>query len=219
MTDAADGDSIPAHAVRWLRSVPATLVFCALLSLVYAVELLVWELWGFEAFAALFVAEPAPSVAWLLAPLAHSPVDPWHLPVNVVLLLAYGGMTERRLRRRPYLWFLAVAGVASTAGQVFGSAVATPAGEASGTLGASGIGLAATGFAVTASLRARAETGEWPGETTWLWVAVGAVIIARRVVLDLAIGVPNVGRYGHLWGVLFGAAYGLFVWRRDPAGN
>jgi membrane associated rhomboid family serine protease len=145
--------------------------------------------------------------------LAHSPVDPLHLPVNLSLLVAFGGMTERRLSRRGYYWFLAVAGLASTAGQVAGAAIAASGGDASGTLGASGIALAATGFAVVASARRWRVTGEWEGQTTWLWTAVGAVVLARRLVLDIAVGVPNVGRYGHLWGALFGVTFALLGWR------
>lgn len=205
-----DAEANPlALGVRWLRTVPETLGFCALLCLVYAVELLAWTWFGLDAVAYWFVADTTPSPGWLLSPLAHSPADPFHLLTNVALLLVFGGMTERLLSRRAYLGFLLVAGLGGIAGQLFWYAIAPATVATPGTLGASAIALAATTSVIVDGLRRRRATGQWPGDTTWIWLLSGGLIVARRLVLDLVLGVPDVGRYGHLWGILFGAVLGL----------
>lgn len=209
----ADGNPDPAPlamGVDWLRTVPATLAVCLVLVVVYAVELAVVATAGRETTTWWFVATTLPSPGWLLGPLAHAPADPTHLLGNLLLLVAFGGMTERRLGPRAYLGVLAVAAAGGTAGQLFWYGLT---GEPGGTLGASAMSLAATAFATAASLRARVATGRWTGETSWVWVLLGVSVVGRRLVLDLAVGVPAVGRFGHLWGILFGAALALS--RRD----
>lgn len=213
MTDAeATGLTPVARGVRWLRTVPETLALCAVLFFVYAVELLVLATAGGDAFSYWFVAGTTPSPGWLLSPVAHSPFDPFHLVSNLALLVVFGGMAERRLSRSAYLVLLAAAGLGGVAGQLFWYAVAPATAATPGTLGASAAALAATSFAVVDSARRRRAAGRWAGETTWVWTLFGGAVLARRLVLDLAVGVPDVGRYGHLWGVLFGAACAL-LWR------
>ncbi|MFB6143545.1 MAG: rhomboid family intramembrane serine protease [Halorientalis sp.] len=201
-----------ALGARWARSVPLTLAFCSLLAFVYGVELLVLRVAGVRALSYWFVATAEPSPGWVLAALAHTPGRPSHLLSSAALLLAFGGMTERRLPGRAYLTFLSVAGLGGTAGQVLWYAAAPSPVPVRGTLGASAVGLAATTFAAAASARTRLATGEWTGETTWVWALLGAFVAGRRLVLDLVVGVAGVGRFGHLWGILFGVAYAL--WHR-----
>jgi membrane associated rhomboid family serine protease len=211
---ASEPDSTPlARAGRWLTTIPLTLAFCGLLSLVFAAELLVLSTAGSGAFRFWFVADARPGPAWVLAALAHSPVRPLHLPVNLALLVAFGGMAERRLSRDQYLAVLAAAGLGGTLAQVVSYAFVAPAGSG-GTLGASAVALAVTAFAVVDSARTKLATGRWPGETTWVWVLAGSAIAVRRLVLDNVVGVAGVGRYGHLWGVVFGVSVALLV-RRD----
>jgi membrane associated rhomboid family serine protease len=150
----------------------------------------------------------------MLAPLSHTPADPVHLLGNLVLLVVYGGMVERRLGPRRTLAVLAVGGLGGTGGQLLSYALA---GEAGGTLGASAMALAATAFAVVAAMRERLASG-WAGDVTWVWTAFGAAVIGRRLALDLVVGVPGVGRFGHLWGITFGLALAL-EWSGDSAGS
>lgn len=205
-----DDDRSPlTRAAHWLTTVRITLAFGTVLSTVFLVELWVWERFGFETFAWLFVADRAPSPAWVFSTLAHSPLRPVHLVGNLALLIVFGGMTERRLGRREYVGFLVVAGLASTFGQALVTGTQPASRGAVGSLGASGATLAAAAYAVVASVRTKLTTGEWDGETTPIWVVAGGAIVARRLALDLAVGVPGVGRFGHLWGVLFGVGYAL----------
>jgi membrane associated rhomboid family serine protease len=206
--DAGAGpDSGPlALGLDWLQTVPATLAVCLVLVVVYAVELSVVAVAGRAATTWWFVATTTPSPGWVLGPLAHAPADPTHLVGNLLLVVVFGGMTERRLGSWAYLAVLAVAGLGGTGGQLAWYGLT---GEPGGTLGASAMGLAATAFATTASLRARVATGRWTGETSWVWVLLGVSVVGRRLVLDLAVGVPAVGRFGHLWGILFGTALAL----------
>lgn len=199
----ADPDPDPlALGVRWLRTVPTTLAISLVLCAVYALEFLVVVTAGRETATWWFVATTTPSPGWLLGMLAHTPADPTHLLGNLALLIVFGGLTERRLGRRHYLVALAVAGLGGTAGQLFWYALAS---EPGGTLGASAMALAATAFGTVTIGRERLATGDWPGETAWVWALFGAAVLGRRLALDLVVGVPAVGRFGHLWGVLFGA--------------
>lgn len=205
-----DGHSAPplVQAGRWLRTVPATLGLCLVLGWVYVLELATLVVADRTTAAWWFLATPSPSPGWVLAPLAHTPADPVHLLANVALLVVFGGMTERRLGARATVAVLVVAGLGGTAGQVLSYALA---GETGRTLGASGMALAATAFATAEVVRDRLATGRWAGEVGWLWALLGVAILGRRLVLDLVVGVPGVGRVGHLWGVLFGLALALFV--------
>jgi hypothetical protein len=109
---------------------------------------------------------------------------------------------------------LAVAGVGGTAGQLLSYALA---GEPGGTLGASAMALAATAFAVVTALRERLA-GDWAGDVTWVWAVFGAAVLGRRLALDLVVGVPGVGRFGHLWGIVFGVAL-AFAWSGSGQGE
>jgi membrane associated rhomboid family serine protease len=203
------------RGVRWLRTVPVTLALCLLLGWVYVLELTVVVTAGRPTATWWFVATTNPSPGWVLGPLSHTPADPTHLLGNLSLLVVFGGMTERRLGPRATVATLAMAGLGGTAGQLVSYWLA-PSGTGA-TLGASAMALAATAFATTASLRGRATTGRWAGEVTWVWTALGVAILARRLVLDLAVSVPGVGRFGHLWGIIFGVGLALASpSRRDP---
>lgn len=200
------GDPEPlVRGVRWLGTVPVSISLCVLLGWVYVAELLVLLVADPGTATWWFVATTS-SPGWVLGPLAHTPADPTHLLGNVVLLVVFGGMTERRLGRWPYLGVLAVSAVGGTAGQLASYALAS---EPGGTLGASAMALAATAFATVAAVRTRVTTGRWDGETTWVWALLGTAVVGRRLVLDLAVGVPAVGRFGHLWGILFGVGLAL----------
>jgi membrane associated rhomboid family serine protease len=215
VTDASD--SPLALAVRWLTQIRTTLVFCTVLTFVYLGELLVWTLWGFETFTWLFVANGTPSPAWLLAGFAHSPVEPMHLLGNLALLAVFGGMAERRLSRWEYVAFVLMAMYASTAAQVASYGLVAPDSGTVGVFGASGVALGATAFAVTSALEEKAVTGRWRGETSWLWTVLGGAIVVQRLLRDFALGVPNVGEFGHLGGILVGIAWAL--WRQGPIGE
>ncbi|MFB6139191.1 MAG: rhomboid family intramembrane serine protease [Halosimplex sp.] len=205
----AEADASPvARGLRWLTTVPATLSVCGLLLLVFAVERYVWTTMDYRTFVTLFVATPRPSPGWLLAPLAHLPTDPRHVLSSVAQLVVFGGLAEHRLGRREYLALLAVSGVATTAAQVTGGAVVDAGDPVSGTLGASGIALAATALVVVDSLRYRLTAGDWHGEVTWLWTLFGAFVVGRAA-LDLVVGDPNVGVVGHLTGIVIGLGFGL----------
>ena len=204
-----DGDTPLVRAVRWLTTIRTTLAVGTLLAVVFCLEVLVWEIAGFDAVEYWFVADTTPSPGWLLAAVAHSPLQPVHLPLNLALLVVYGGMAERRLTRLQYLAVLVAGGVGATGAQVLGYLIQAAASE--GVLGASGAALSVTAFAVVESARRKLATGRWAGETTWIWTTFGAFVIGRRLVLDLALQVPGVGRYGHLWGVLFGVGVAAVV--------
>jgi len=204
----ADAEPPLARGVRWLSTIRATLAFCLLLCLVFAVELYVWHFVGFAPFVRLFVARQRPSVGWLLAPLAHAPEQWTHLVSNVGQLLVFGGIAERRLRRERYVVFLAVSGLATTAAQVTSYAVVGAAARGFGTFGASGIALALAALVVVDSSRFRLATGRWYGEVTWVWALMGAFVVSRAF-LDLFVAGSEVGVVGHLTGVLIGLSYGL----------
>lgn len=206
MADASE--SRFARAVRWLSTIRLTLLFCLLLWFVYAIELLVLSTADYETFVALFVARQRPSPGWLLSPLSHSPANAWHLPSNVVQLLAFGGLAERRLDGKRYVGLLAAAGVASVGAQVAVYADAGPAARGVGTLGASGIALATVGFVVVDNLRFRELTGRWRGEAADLWTLLGGLLIGRAV-LDLFVGAPGIAVVGHLTGIGLGVVCGL----------
>lgn len=192
---------------RWLRRSRLTLLFCLLLVAVYAVELSLWTSGRFDAFYALFVARQDPSFGWLLAPLAHSPVQENHLVGNVVHLLLFGAVAERRLDDGAYLGVIAASGVASVVTQVAAYVVTgQPAGV--GTLGASGVAYALTALVVVDSLRYQAATDRWHGEGTWLWTLFGVLLMGQAAV-EAVVGVPGISAVGHLVGVLVGASYAL----------
>lgn len=206
---AGDGDAVRAHAVRWLRTVRWTLLFCLLLVAVYFLEVLVWTTAGFETFVWLFVATSDPSPGWLLAALAHSPLSRWHLATSLGQLLVFGGMAERRLPTDRYLLFLGGAGLASTAGQVASYAITGPPPWAIGSLGASGTALAVTAFAAVHSLGRRTATGRWQAETTWVWATFGVAVLFAELLFAIAGGRPSVGGAAHLTGIAVGTGYGL----------
>jgi len=192
---------------RWLRHTRLTLLFCLSLVAVYAVELWLWTSGQTGTFYALFVARQNPSLGWLLAPLAHSPVQETHLVSNVAHLVLFGAVAERRLADRTYLGLIAASGVASVVTQVAVYAVAAqPAGA--GTLGASGVAYALTALVVVDSLRYEAATDRWHSEGTWLWTLFGALLIGQAL-LEAIVGVPGVSAVGHFTGVLVGASLAL----------
>jgi len=192
---------------RWLTRTRVTLSFCLLLVAVYAVELSLWTSGRYDTFYALFVARQEPSLGWLLAPLAHSPVQETHLVGNVAHLVLFGAVAERRLADRAYLGLIAASGVASVVTQVAVYALAAlPAGA--GTLGASGVAYALTALVVVDSLRYEEATDRWHGEGTWLWTLFGVLLIGQALV-EVVVGVSGVSAVGHFVGVLVGASLGL----------
>lgn len=203
----ADAGTALERGVRWLTRTRISLAFCLLLGFVYAVELLLWTSGRYDTFYALFVARQQPSLGWLFAPLAHSPVQGSHIVSNVVHLVLFGAVAERRLGDGPYVALIAASGVASVVSQVSAYVLAAePAGV--GTLGASGIAYALTALVVVDSLRYQEATDRWHGEGTWLWTLFGLLIMGQAV-LEAAVGVPGVSVVGHLVGVLVGASYAL----------
>jgi|GEM_PF-1922255 len=203
----ADATPALARGVRWLVRTRVTLAFCLLLCSVYAVELYLWTTGQFDAFDTLFVARQRPSVGWLLAPLAHSPVQHTHLLGNLAQLLVFGAIAERRLRDEAYLGLIAASGVASIGAQVTTYVVAgDPPGV--GTLGASGIAFALTALVVVDSLRYQEITDRWHGETTWFFTLFGG-LLSGQALLEVVFGVPGVGVVGHFVGVVVGASFAL----------
>jgi membrane associated rhomboid family serine protease len=184
-----------------------TLVLAAALSFVYAVELLVWATRPFETFAFVFVAGARPSPGWLLAPVAHSPLRPWHFPASLLGVLVYGALVERVLGSRGVVWFAVAAGYYASAVQVVSfQATGTPPGV-EGVLGASGAVLALATFAVGRYARERSRRGHWHPPGVQPVLVGGVLVVALTVGADLLGGglATRTATAGHVAGVVFGA--------------
>lgn len=213
MTDAR-GTSLVARAAAYR----GTLVLAFALAVVYALELLVWTTQPFDTFAFLFVAGDRPSPGWLLAPVAHSPLRPWHFPASLLGVVVYGALVEHVLGSRRVVWFAVVAGYYASAVQVVSfQATGTPPGVA-GALGASGAVLALATFAVGRYGRERLQYGHWRLRGVQPVVAGGVLVVALTVGADLlrAGPTPRTATAGHVAGVVFGV---VATWWLPPERN
>jgi membrane associated rhomboid family serine protease len=190
---------------RWRQRRPATATLVAVLVAAFAVQSLLWWLFGFRTMAFWFAASADPSPGWLLAPLGHQSVG--HLLGNLLVLVLFGSFAEEVLTEvETYFTFL-VAALAGTAAQVSSYVVA---GVESGAVGASAAILGLVAFHAVRSLRATLARADQPFASRY-WGLAGAGVVLLLLANDLFTFSPWAGtaEYAHLAGVVVGAGGAL----------
>jgi membrane associated rhomboid family serine protease len=200
------GDSgIRRRLVRWRRAHPATTTLVAVLVAAFAVESLVWWLFGFRAVAFWFAATADPSPGWLLAPLGHQSVT--HLLGNLLVLVLFGSYAEEVLTEAETYFLFVVAALAGNAAQVSSYVVA---GVESGAVGASAAVLGLVAFHAVRSVRALLARTAQPFASRY-WGVAGGLVVVLLLANDLFTFSPWAGtaEYAHLAGVMVGAGGAL----------
>jgi membrane associated rhomboid family serine protease len=190
---------------RWRRAHPATTTLVAVLVTVFAVQSVVWWLFGFRAMAFWFAASAEPSPGWLLAPFGHQSVG--HLLGNLLVLVLFGSYAEEVLTEAETYFLFLVAGLAGNAAQVSSYVVAS---VGSGAVGASAAVLGVVTFHAVRSMRATLARSE-QSFTSRYWGLAGAVIVCLLLANDLFTFSLWAGtaEYAHLAGVIVGAGGAL----------
>jgi membrane associated rhomboid family serine protease len=204
-----------AHAVRvpieWLDRHPATATLAGVLGGVFALQRLAGAMFGPGVVVYAFGASVHPSPGWLLSTFSHVSVD--HFAVNLFVFAVYGALLEERTSGPQVLVLFVLTGLSSTMAQVAWYAVANPGGVAVGASG--GVFAVVACFTVLAvALRYR---GDRLSPQATIYGALGVPLVALQLLNDFHPAVtlsPNTGAWGHLAGVLLGAAWALVVVRQ-----
>lgn len=203
----ATTDTPALDGLRWLASKRVTLGVIALLFVVFAFELLVWELYGAPGWQYIFLAGVRPTPGWIMAPFSHRSIS--HLVTTVSVVAVYGGLVEDRLAPATYFAFYVLAGYASTVAQLI-EYLDGLAGL--GTLGASGAALGMVTFhTTTAAARYLRDPGS-VSAVELAFAATGLVIVGLVVTNDFVSGIVftrGTAPLGHAGGMLAGVCYGL----------
>lgn len=200
-TPTAVGDGL-----RWLSTQRVTLGAVSFLLAVFAVERIVWSLYGRFTVAYVFAASAEPSPGWVLAPFAHGTVT--HLLTSASMLVVFGALVEAEWGALSWYRLFLAGGYGAVAAQVLAYRLGAPG---RWTLGASGAALAmASAYAVTEG-RARNRAGAWRADHHAVLAPTAALIVASVLANDfLGLGlVSDTAPYGHLGGVLVGTVAGL----------
>jgi membrane associated rhomboid family serine protease len=189
----------------WRRAHPATTTLVAVLVTVFAVQSVLWWLFGFRTIAFWFAASAEPSPGWLLAPLGHQ--SPGHLLGNLLVLVLFGSFVEEVLSEAETYFLFGVAGLAGNAAQVSSYVVA---GVESGAVGASAAVLGLVAFHAIRSLRALGRRSAQPFASRY-WGVAGALVVCLLLANDLLTFSLWAGtaEYAHLAGVVVGAGGAL----------
>jgi membrane associated rhomboid family serine protease len=199
-----NGQGVAATVGGWRRAHPATTTLVAVLVAAFAVESLVWWLFGFPAVEFWFAASAEPSPGWVLAPLGHQSVT--HLLGNLLVLVLFGSYAEEVLTEAETYFLFVVAALAGTAAQVSSYVVA---GVQSGAVGASAAVLGLVSFHAVRSLRALGAEGQ--SFTSRYWGVAGGLVVLVLLANDLLSFSLWTGtaEYAHLAGVMVGAGGAL----------
>jgi membrane associated rhomboid family serine protease len=200
-----DRSGVGSRLARWRRTHPATTTLVAVLVAAFAVESVIWWLFGFSTVAFWFAATPRPSPGWLLAPLAHQSVG--HLLGNLLVLVLFGSFAEEVLTEVETYFTFAVAGLAGNAAQV-SSYVVT--GVESGAVGASAAVLGLVAFHAVRSLRGLRARTDQPFASRYWGIAGGCVValLLANDLLNVSLWTGS-AEYAHLAGVVVGAGGAL----------
>jgi membrane associated rhomboid family serine protease len=185
-----------------------TLGAVALLSAVFALELLVSGVYGVRAWAYVFLAGAEPTPGWVLAPFAHRGL--FHLLSTASVLLVYGALVETVLGRTAYFGLCVAAAYLSTAAQVVGYVAGAPG---IGTLGASGVALALVAFLAVRTLLG-GRTVRPATDVDWVFAVSGVVVVGYILANDFVPGfapLQGTAPYGHAAGIAVGIGYALWL--------
>ena len=186
---------------QWRERHPATTTLVAVLVAAFAVQSVLWSVFGFRTIEFWFAATASPSPGWLLAPLAHQSAV--HLLGNLLVLVLFGSFAEEILSERETYFLFVVAGVAGNAAQVSSYVVA---GVESGAVGASAAVLGLVAFHAVRSLRSVLAGGTQPFTSRyWGIAAVGVVLLLLANDLLTFSLWAGTAEYAHLAGVLVGS--------------
>jgi membrane associated rhomboid family serine protease len=197
---------IAGHLSHWRDTHPATSTLSAVLVAAFAVESVVWWLFGYPAIDFWFSASASPSPGWLLAPLAHSSLA--HLGGNLLFLLVYGSLAEADLSVPTWYWLFAVSALAGTAAQVWSYLLT---GVEGGAVGASAGVVALVSFVGVRT--ALAGPDERSTAAYLLGVAGGVGMLALIANDFLLTSGSGSAEFAHLLGVAVGTLAGLSIRR------
>jgi membrane associated rhomboid family serine protease len=199
---AVDATGVRGRLATWRATRPATFTLVAVLAATFAVESLVWWLFGFPTMAFWFAASATPSPGWLLAPLAHQSLG--HLLGNLLFLVVFGSLAEADLSAPTWYWLFGTSAVAGTAAQVWSYLLA---GVEGGAVGASAGVVALVSYVAVRTVR------DGPAARSRVAYALGVAGGIGMVSLLLSDFVLTTGsaEYAHLLGVTVGAFAGVYV--------
>jgi membrane associated rhomboid family serine protease len=199
---AVDAAGVRGRLATWRATRPATTTLVAVLAAAFAVESLVWWLFGFPTMAFWFAASATPSPGWLLAPLAHQSLG--HLLGNLLFLVVFGSLAEADLSAPTWYWLFGTSAVAGTAAQVWSYLLA---GVEGGAVGASAGVVALVSYVAVRTVR------DGPTARSRVAYALGVAGGIGMVSLLLSDFVLTTGsaEYAHLLGVTVGAFAGVYV--------
>ncbi|WP_372909513.1 rhomboid family intramembrane serine protease [Salinigranum sp.] len=199
---AVDAAGVRGRLATWRATRPATTTLVAVLAAAFAVESLVWWLFGFPTMAFWFAASATPSPGWLLAPLAHQSLG--HLLGNLLFLVVFGSLAEADLSAPTWYWLFGTSAVAGTAAQVWSYLLA---GVEGGAVGASAGVVALVSYVAVRTVR------DGPAARSRVAYALGVAGGIGMVSLLLSDFVLTTGsaEYAHLLGVTVGAFAGVYV--------
>jgi membrane associated rhomboid family serine protease len=199
---AVDAVGVRGRLATWRATRPATTTLVAVLAAAFAVESLVWWLFGFPTMAFWFAASATPSPGWLLAPLAHQSLG--HLLGNLLFLVVFGSLAEADLSAPTWYWLFGTSAVAGTAAQVWSYLLA---GVEGGAVGASAGVVALVSYVAVRTVR------DGPAARSRVAYALGVAGGIGMVSLLLSDFVLTTGsaEYAHLIGVTVGGFAGVYV--------
>ncbi len=191
-------------------------LFLAIIVIVYVLEFLVIAVRPnlFDAIFVLSTGQVTYVWTWVTSVFAHSPVSPFHILFNGIILYFFGPIVERQIGSKRFALLFVVSGaIAGLAEVVAGMAIGSPIG---GVLGASGAILALLGvLAITAPDLRVLLFFFIPISMRTLAIGYAALSILGFAAQGSVLG--NVAHMAHLVGLLIGLWYGNRV--KDSVGR
>lgn len=204
--------------LKWLFNLSAVSSLLIITTLVSFVAIVLWIL--YPQTIIYFALQPAHIFSgryiWTLVTHLFVHGGPFHLLVNMIVLISLGTLCERIIGRKRFIWFYVLSGVfagllALIAAQLFGSgnfrAIFGSPDEYM--VGASGAIFAIAGLLMMLLPRLRFSIIFLPFFSLPAYVMVPLVLILTWVISVLAGW--NVGNVAHAGGFIVGAAYGFYL--------